>query len=216
MLIFFLYNNNMKYILFDFNGTIVDDVELSLEAINHTAKQYLNRDTIYLKEYKDVFTFPVKKYYERLGFDFGKLDWEEVGSCWFNYYQTNRTKAKLHDGIVDLLMSNHLKGYQNIVLSASKKDLLINQLKELEVFDYFDEVLGIEDIYATSKLPIGLKFISDKNPDDCILIGDSEHDKFVGDSMGVETILVANGHEAKERLLKISDRVYDSIKEVML
>lgn len=206
----------MKYVLFDFNGTIVNDVALSLEAINDTAKKYLNRGEIFLDEYKEVFTFPVKAYYERLGFDFNSLNWEEVGKNWFDYYQNHKEKATLHEGIIDLLIDNHNKGYKNIVLSASKKDLLIDQLKELEVYDYFDEVLGIDDIYASSKLPIGLKFIEDKDPKDCILIGDSEHDKAVGDAMGIETILVANGHESKARLVKICDRVYDSIKEVKL
>lgn len=206
----------MKYILFDFNGTIINDVELSLEAINNTAKKYLHRDEISLEEYREVFTFPVKKYYERLGFDFNVLDWEECGKNWFDYYQKHKDKAKLHDGIIELLIKNHEKGYKNIVLSASKKDLLIEQLKELEVYDCFDEVLGIDDIYASSKLPIGLEFIKDKNPKDCILIGDSEHDKSVADAMGIESILVANGHESKERLMKISKNVYSNIKEVEL
>lgn len=206
----------MKYVLFDFNGTIVDDVALSLAAINHTAKKYLHRDEIKIDEYKRVFTFPVKDYYSALGFDFNILNWEETGSVWFNYYQEHKSEAKVHDGVIDLMKSNHLKGYKNVVLSASKKDLLIEQLKELNVYQYLDEVLGIDDIYASSKLPIGLKFIEDKDPKDCILIGDSEHDKAVGDAMGIETILVANGHEAKDRLIKICDRVYDTIKEVEL
>ena len=206
----------MKYILFDFNGTIVNDVSLSLEAINHTAKKYLHRDEIKLEEYRNIFTFPVKAYYEKLGFDFNVLDWEETGKTWFDYYQEHKDEAKLHEGIKELLIENHKKGYINVVLSASKKDLLIEQLKELEVYDYFDEVLGIDDIYASSKLPIGLNFIKDKDPNECVLIGDSEHDKYVADQMGIKSILVANGHESKERLSKISDNVYDSIKEVIL
>lgn len=206
----------MKYVLFDFNGTIVDDVALSLEAINHTAKKYLNRSEIKLEEYRNIFTFPVKAYYEALGFDFNKLNWEETGSVWFNYYQEHKDKAKLHDGVKELLIKNHEKGYKNIVLSASKKDLLIEQLKELGVYEYFDDVLGIDNIYASSKLPIGLKFIEDKDPNECVLIGDSGHDKYVADQMGIKSILVANGHESKERLLKISNDVYDNIKEVNL
>lgn len=206
----------MKYILFDFNGTIVDDVELSLRAINDTAHKYLKRGPIYIEEYRDVFTFPVKDYYTALGFDFDVLNWEEVGQNWFNFYQTHKDEAKLHDGVVDLLISNRNKGYKNIVLSASRKDLLIDQLKELGVYDYFDEVLGIDDIYASSKLPIGLAFIKDKDPKECILIGDSEHDKAVADAMGIESILIANGHESKKRLSKISNNVYDNISEVSL
>lgn len=206
----------MKYVLFDFNGTIVNDVELSLRAINHTAKKYLHRGPIYLDEYQHIFTFPVKDYYSALGFDFNVLNWEEVGNCWFDYYQEHQKEAPLHDSVIDLLISNHDKGYKNIVLSASKKDLLINQLKELGVYDYFDDVLGIDNIYASGKIKLGKEFIKDKNPEDCVMLGDSEHDKAVADAMGVECILIAAGHEAKDRLVKICDRVYDSLKEVEL
>lgn len=206
----------MKYVILDFNGTIVNDVELSLAAINHAAKKYLNRDVIKIDEYKNVFTFPVKNYYEALGFDFTKVDWDEAAHCWFNYYSAHQKEAPLADGMLEFLKANKEKGYINVVLSASISDLLENQLKDLGVYDYFDVVLGQNDIYAPSKVDIGLKFIKDKDPKDCIMIGDSSHDKQVADSMNVECILVANGHQSKERLLKITNRVVDSIKEVKI
>ena len=204
----------MKYIIFDFNGTVVDDIDLSLRAINHTAKKYLNRGPITIEEYKDVFTFPVKKYYERVGFDFNKLNWEEVGQCWMDYYQEHQKEAPVFDGVVELLKENHKKGYKNILLSASRIDLLIKQTKELGIYEYFDEILGIDNIYASSKLPIGLKFMEGKNSKDCVYLGDSKHDLEVAKAMGVRCILVANGHESKERLLKIHDEVCDDIREV--
>lgn len=216
VLIFFWYNINMKYVLFDFNGTIVDDVALSLAAINHAAKKYLKRDEIKIDEYRNVFTFPVKDYYTALGFDFNKINWEEAGKYWYDYYCLHQEEAKLHDGIKETLISNRNKGYKNIVLSASKSDLLNKQLKDLGVYDLFDEILGNDNIYASSKVHIGKAFMKDKDPKDCLMIGDSGHDKEVADAMGIECILIAKGHEAKERLLKVTDKVYDSIKEVNL
>lgn len=206
----------MKYVLFDFNGTIINDVDLSLKAINDTAKKYLKRDVITLEEYRNIFTFPVKKYYEALGFDFTKLDWETCGKHWFDYYVKHQHEAKLHTGLKELLISNINKGYKNIVLSASRIDLLMSQLEDLGVSQYFDEILGIGDIYASSKVDIGLEFIKDKDPKECIMLGDSEHDKQVADAMGVDCILIANGHESKERLLKVTNKVVNNIREVTL
>ena len=49
----------MKYVIFDFNGTLVDDIDLCITSLNILVKKYLNRDTVTRKEYKDVFGFPV-------------------------------------------------------------------------------------------------------------------------------------------------------------
>ena len=206
----------MKYVIFDFNGTVVDDVDLSVEAINHTIKKYLKRDPLTKQEYRNIFTFPVKDYYIAAGFDFDKLDWLEVGQYWMDYYLSHRKEAPLYEGVKKLLKENHLKGYKNIIISASRHDLLEEQLKELDVKDYFDEILGISDIYATSKLPIALNFIKDKDPEECVYIGDSGHDVLVAEKMGVRCILVAKGHESKERLLRYNTETVDDIKEVKI
>ena len=101
-------------------------------------------------------------------------------------------------------------------MSASKLDMLKGQLDKLDILDMFDEVLGIDNIYATSKLPIGLEFIKDKDPNECLMIGDTLHDGEVARAMGVECVLVANGHQSKNVLAQSGLMVYDDIREVLL
>ena len=206
----------MQYVIFDFNGTILNDVDISVECLNKTIEKYLLREPISIEEYKDIFTFPVKKYYETVGFDFNQLDWYEVGEYWMNLYLDNCQKCKLNDGIVDLLKRNRESNIKNIVLSASRVDILKGQLSDLGIIDYFDEVLGIDNIYATSKLPIGLKFIEDKNKDECVMIGDTLHDLEVANSMGIKCLLVSVGHQSREVLLQESDNVYDDIRSIVI
>lgn len=206
----------MKYLIFDFNGTIVDDVELSVEAINYCLKKYLNKNPITIDEYRHVFTFPVKKYYENVGFDFNVLDWETIGSDWMNYYVANKDTCKLYDGVKDILINNRNKGNKNILLSASKKEMLVEYLNDLGIKELFDEILGIDNIYATGKTDIALNFIKDKNPLDCLMIGDSLHDLEVAKEMHVKCALIAKGHQSKEILLKECDNVYDDIRELNL
>ena len=70
----------MKYVVFDFNGTVLDDVEVCLKAENYTIEHYkLDREPLTMDEYLHIFTFPVKDYYERVGFDWNKYSYEEVG-----------------------------------------------------------------------------------------------------------------------------------------
>lgn len=207
----------MKYLILDFNGTIIDDVQICLDVENDTIKHFnLDREPMTMDEYLHIFTFPIKGYYEKAGFTWDKYSFEEVGAYWFDGYCKRENEYKLYDGVKELLVESKQKGIKNICLSASSQIKLIDQLKQLEIYQYFDEVLGTGDIYAKSKVDIGLNWIKDKDPRECLMIGDSLHDLEVAKAMGVDCILVSKGHQAKDILIKEYDKVVDDIKEVTL
>ena len=129
---------------------------------------------------------------------------------------TSLDEYKVFDGVIDVLKKSREEGYSNILLSASSLVELQKQLKELDIEEYFDEVLGIDNIYAGSKVDIALNWIKDKDPEKCIMIGDTLHDLDVAKAMGVDCVLVAKGHQAKEILTENWDKVVDDIREVKL
>ena len=58
-----MYNERMKYVVFDFNGTVLDDIEVCLKAENHTIEHFgLDRGPLTMDEYLHIFTFPVTTY----------------------------------------------------------------------------------------------------------------------------------------------------------
>ena len=61
----------MNSIIWDWNGTLLNDLDLSVSTINTLLYKrelpLLKNDT-----YKEVFSFPVKDYYQAVGFDFMK------------------------------------------------------------------------------------------------------------------------------------------------
>ena len=177
----------MKYVIYDFNGTVLDDVEVCIKAENKTIAHFgLNRRPLTLDEYLHIFTFPVKKYYEIVGFDWSKNSYEEVGQYWFDWYNRLKDEYFVHEGVLEVLKENKAKGNRNILLSASSLNALKKQLEELGLSSYFDEVLGIDNIYAGSKIEIALEWIKDRNPKDCLMIGDTLHDLETAKAMGVE------------------------------
>lgn len=208
----------MKYIVFDFNGTILNDVEVGLKAENVCIKKFLNRPPMDLDEYLHAFTFPVKAYYEKIGFKWNDgYTYEEVGDLWFKMYNEFKDEYRLFDGVEEMLQKSHDLGYKNILLSASSLKPLKVQLEELGIDSYFDEVLGIDNIYAESKIEIAKAWIKGKNPDDCMFIGDSLHDLDSAKAMGIiNCVLVARGHQAKDVLIKEYDNVVDDIREIKL
>ena len=212
-----MYNENMKYLVYDFNGTILDDVDVCVKAENKTIEHFhLDRPPLSREEYLKLFTFPVKHYYELVGFDWNVNPYEEVGQYWFNWYRELRNEYRVFDGVEEILEENHRKGLKNILLSASSLVELKKQLDELGIAQYFDEVLGIDNIYAGSKIDIALKWIADKDPKECLMIGDTLHDLETARAMGIDCVLVANGHQDRETLEEHYDKVVDDIGEVRI
>ena len=60
---------NVKNVLFDFNGTIVNDLDLCLNLLN-TMLKMRNHETVSLENYLNIFDFPVIEYYKKAGFVF--------------------------------------------------------------------------------------------------------------------------------------------------
>lgn len=206
----------MKYLLWDFNGTIIDDLDVCIESENVIIKRFLNRPPLTKEEYLHIFTFPVKDYYERVGFDWSRFSYEEVGDCWVKEYQARENTIKLHDGVKELLIEAKQKGIKNIIFSASKHKNLVEQTKMYGIYEYFDEIYGANDVYAYGKSDKASIVIKDKDPKECLFLGDTLHDLESANAMGVECILIAKGHQAKDILLEKTNNVVDDIREVKL
>ena len=74
-----------KTIIFDFNGTLIDDCQLCLDILNWICKEY-GLGHVSMEKYMDIFTFPVYKYYAELGFDTSVESFKIIGQKFHNYY----------------------------------------------------------------------------------------------------------------------------------
>ena len=95
----------MKYthILWDFNGTIINDVETGIISLN-TLLARRNMPTIdSIEQYHSVFTFPITKYYENVGFDFSVEPYDKLAIEWVKENEINIRKARLCDGAKEAL-----------------------------------------------------------------------------------------------------------------
>ena len=104
-----------KHIIWDWNGTLLNDTWLCVEGINNSLEKR-SLDTITEKIYKKVFSFPVKDYYERLGFDFKKEPFEVAGDEFVEYYGKFFHKVKLHDQVDSVLESISNAGLSQSIL----------------------------------------------------------------------------------------------------
>lgn len=202
-------------IIWDFNGTILDDVETGILSVN-TLLSERGLPTIASKEhYRRVFGFPIRSYYERLGFDFEREPYEVIAPLWVEQYMINVKNAPVFEDVYEALDIFEKKGIPQTILSATEGDMLRGQLKGLGLFDRFEEVLGREDIHAASKEGIALAW-RQKHPDDvALVIGDTDHDLQVAKAIGADCALISRGHQGEAHLRSLGARVYSAVADLL-
>ena len=67
--------NNYKHIIWDWNGTLLNDVDYSKNIINNILSDN-DLPKLSLQKYREIFTFPVQDYYVAAGLDFSKTSFE--------------------------------------------------------------------------------------------------------------------------------------------
>jgi phosphoglycolate phosphatase len=207
----------MKYntIFWDFNGTILDDAKLCLSCINHLLAE-IEKPILSLPQYKEVFDFPVIKYYEAVGFDFSKHCWETISAKFIKSYGERVLHCPLHHGIKDVLEEFANLNVSHFVLSAMEKNHLNQLLDTYGLSQYFKSISGLDNHYASGKIDCGRQLISslDDKHDQIVMIGDTIHDAEVAHDLKIDCVLIAQGHQSKERLEKTGVPVLNDLYEL--
>lgn len=190
-------------IIWDFNGTIFDDVNIGIESINTLLRARGLVELSTREEYQRNFGFPIIEWYKKLGFDFDKEDYDEVAREWVAEYLSREKNAPTTDGVIELLEHFSKSGIRQVIISASEITMLKRQLGFLGIEKYFDDVVGKDDVYASGKSEIALRWRS-LNPGKMLFIGDTDHDLETAEHINADCILVACGHQSYERLSSLA------------
>ncbi|HET6556525.1 MAG TPA: HAD family hydrolase [Prolixibacteraceae bacterium] len=207
---------NIRGILWDWNGTLLNDTELSVQTMNQML-QKRNLPPLSLDGYKNVFSFPVKDYYQKIGFDFISEPFEVPALEYIDMYNCQVQHCGLHAHAVTVLKHFQKQGIRQFILSAMEQQTLNQCLEQQEIIQYFEHVSGLDNHYATSKLLNGQELISTLNMDvnELILIGDTVHDYEVASHLGCKCVLIANGHQARHILESTGVPVIDRVKDLL-
>jgi phosphoglycolate phosphatase len=204
-----------KQVIWDWNGTLWDDTRLCSEINNHML-QRRNLPQIDVSLYQDKLCFPVDQYYCQLGFDYATDPYNVLAEEFIAEYTERRYECPLHDGARELMAELRSRGIRQAVLSAYEQGALMQAVNYFQLAEFFDDVVGLNDIYAAGKVENGLKYMAglDLDPSLVLFIGDTIHDFEVAEAMGVKCALVAHGHNSRPRLEACDVPVFDSLAEV--
>lgn len=193
----------IENIIFDFNGTILDDLDICYKLLNEMLVM-TNHEPVSKDKYLHIFTFPVYDYYKKAGFNFDKEpmdDFKELSSYFVKrYYSQFDTLQVFHD-VLDFFKRYYNK-YNLYLLSATKESDLVLVTKKLDIYKYFKKVIGTGDIYASTKLGVAESYFN-KYPIDftkTMFIGDTLHDNEIAKHFNSVSVLINRGHQAKDVL----------------
>jgi len=207
--------NAYTHIIWDWNGTLWDDTWLCVEINNHMLERR-GLPPITIDTYRDKLCFPVDQYYSQLGFDYARDPYNTLAEEFIEEYTRRRFECELQPGARALIASLHARKTPQAVLSAYQHDTLMQAVDYFELTPFFNDIIGLDDIYAAGKVENGRKYIAglDYAPDQVLFIGDTIHDFEVAEAMGVNCILVANGHNSRPRLEACGVPVLDTFPEI--
>ncbi|MEA4832005.1 Phosphoglycolate phosphatase [bioreactor metagenome] len=190
-----------KHIIWDFNGTILDDTDAAIKSEN----TLLNRRNMPLiknrEHYHSIFRFPIKEYYRSLGHDVSPESYDMLAREWVKEYLENSLSSPLCPGVKEALELFATMKLPQTVISMTESGMLQKQIKSLGISQYFTDVVGLDNILAESKLIIAEQWAAKVKPESPLFIGDTTHDLETARIIGADCALVANGHQSRETLL---------------
>jgi phosphoglycolate phosphatase len=204
-----------KHIIWDWNGTLWDDTWLCTEINNHMLERR-GLPPIDIGTYKAKLCFPVTEYYCQLGFDYSADPYNKLAEEFIAEYSRRRFECGLQPGAREMIAELQSLHISQAVLSAYEQKALREATDYFGLTPHFEDIVGLNDIYANGKVENGLKYIERLGIDKSgvLFIGDTIHDFEVAEAMGVQCVLVACGHNSRPRLETCGVPVLDSLPAV--
>ncbi len=206
-----------KHIIWDWNGTLLDDIVLCLRVLNRLLDRR-GRAPITREDYRRNFGFPVIHFYKYLGLETDGDHFQQVSREFIEDYETHWfEECTLHTEAANVLAQLSQLGISHSVLSAARQEALNTGIQHFGIHEYFLGLAGADNIYAEGKVDKGRHWIQrlDWDPKEIVLIGDTVHDYEVAQAIGTSCILMAHGHHNFQRLRKTGVPVVHSLQELV-
>ncbi len=185
-----MFNN----LIFDWSGTLCDDLALTLEATNYVLAQY-DRSALNREQFRDEFQLPYPDYYAWKTPEARLVDLEKHYRHAFDHAVTQVTVIPHARAFLDFCRK---RGIRCFILTSMDPRAFDEQARFLGLKDYFEHIhSGVrnkeEYIYNVLKQ-------HHLNPADTAFIGDMQHDINAAHSAGIIGIGVLTGYNNAAQL----------------
>ncbi|MFP4045951.1 MAG: HAD family hydrolase, partial [Candidatus Aenigmatarchaeota archaeon] len=168
----------LKAAIFDWDGVIVDTVEIQYNWFKHCCKHF-NKEYPFanVEEMKSNIKEPFPRMFEEFGFDWEE-DREDISHLFHQYMKKQNVpiKSGMRDVLADLKGSDYRLG----IVSSNREKIIREKLEGHDLGKYFDAVVGHQGRDEHLKpSPKMIEFCLEKidlGPEDVVYIGDQPTD----------------------------------------
>ncbi|MGV3539103.1 MAG: HAD-IA family hydrolase [Rufibacter sp.] len=184
----------VKYILFDFDGTLVDSKEAFLAGFNQLAAQE-GFTPMRLEEIPYLRTLTIPQRAKYLNFPLYKLPFFTLQ--FYKLYKQQLSTVNLFPGIKELMQTLAEKGVQPVILSSNSEPIIREFLRQQSI-TAVQEVLCSSRIFGKDRLLN--RFMKAKKivPDQVLYVGDELRDILACRKCGIKVAWVSWGYDAWE------------------
>ncbi len=206
-----------KYIMWDWNGTLLDDLQINFEIENTLLSNRNLPEMKSIEDYHRIFAFPIIRFYERMGFDLENERFEDIARDYTYEYEKRFHEAEIFEDAESAVRELNSLGTEQIILSMTENKWLFSQVSFHGIDHLFSDILGTGDIYAKSKVAIAKRWMAEKGAEgkEVLFIGDTTHDFEVAESIGCDCVLIARGHNPLSALEATGATVLENISQVI-
>jgi len=209
------YIKNQKILLsFDLDNTLINNREGIANSFNYALKKY-NIPTLERTEIEKMIGTPLDDMFKEVS----DINPRELSSAFREYYREKGIyQSSLLPGVKETLEVLKQNNFTLGVITSKRQDLAIKITKILDIFKYFDYVIG-ESENVKSKLDPNLKkhLQNIYGEYKIVIIGDHPKDMALAESIGAPFIGVLTGNHSVDelrRLNKTKTLIIKSVKEL--
>ena len=188
----------MKYVIFDFDGTLADSKYLFMKAWNLYAERY-NYDYVTEQDILPSRNLTIHERAKKYRFPMHKLP--IILPKIYRYFKQHIDEVQFFEGIIEMLHAIHQAGYRIVIISSNAKENIELFLKRQQVH-VVSEVLTSSRLF--SKDTVIKKFMHNQKltVDDVLYVGDEIRDIIACNKIGIPFVWVSWGLDGYELIKK--------------
>ena len=109
--------NRERYLIWDWNGTLLDDVETCVDVMNGMLERRGLAPLKSVECYRGIFTFPVREYYKKAGLDPARESFEKLALEYISEYNRRALSCGLVPYAREILREAEAMGLSLIHIS---------------------------------------------------------------------------------------------------
>jgi phosphoglycolate phosphatase len=215
-------SKKQKFIVWDWNGTLLDDTDIVLECINialtKTGCAPVSMETLRNNQEKSFVDFYLSQGMPKKEVDYLRLHGNDV---FHDNYESRANHAPLRKGAVVLLRKLKKNNVSNVILSNHIANEIVRLLKQHDIHGLFDKVMGFasrdEQFRSMTKSERLRHHIESEElaSSNALIIGDTREEIEIGHELGIGSVAITGGLLGEHHLRAMKpDYVVHSLDEL--